>query len=304
MTDWLPNFFIAGAPKAGTSSIHQWIADHPDAAGPREKETYFFVDPGTHMHRPKAHIAAGLESWADQFTITTGDAPNVIVESTPSYLYSRTALEHIPTLATLPKCLFILREPAAQVHSLYTYFRNNWSWIPAEMSFADFLVAVRAGGHSFGGNELAQNALAYARYAEFLDPWRAALGEERMMVRGFDELLADEIGFTKSVAAWVGLDPAFYDSYTFPRENETYVPRNRALQRLNVAIREKLPKGALYRGARSLYRKLNTAPKASGRDLGDAALIAGLRDEFAAANTQLAERYGVIFAPVQDGQQP
>lgn len=47
----LPNLVICGVPKAATSSLFGWIAAHPDALGTREKETYFFVDPGTHMYR-------------------------------------------------------------------------------------------------------------------------------------------------------------------------------------------------------------------------------------------------------------
>ena len=295
MTDWLPNFFIAGAPKAGTSSVHQYIADHPDAVGSREKETYFLVDPGTHMHRPGAHVSGGLAGWRSQFDIPAGTTPRVIVESTPGYLYYRTALETIPALPSRPKVLFILREPADQVHSLYTYFRNNWSWIPAEMSFADFVAAARDGSHAFGGNEIAANALAFARYAKWLDPWRAALGDDRMMVRSFDELVADQKEFTRSVAAWIGLDPAFYDGYGFPRENETYVPRNRALQRLNVAIRDKLPKGALYDTARALYRRLNTRGRGEETQSGEEAVLAQLRSQFAPANAELAERYGIVF---------
>lgn len=292
--DWLPNFFIAGAPKAGTSSLHAWIADHPDAFGSREKETYFFADPGTHMFRPAAHAGLGLAAWRDQFPIPPGTRPKVIVESTPSYLYSQTALAEIPVLPSRPKCLFILREPSAQVYSLFTYFRDNWSWVPGGMSFAEFLAAVRAGSHDFGGNELAQNALAYGRYVNFLIPWRAALGEDRIMVASFDELVADQAGFTRRVAGWLGLDPSFYDDYAFPRENETYAPRNRALHRLNVALRGRVPRGAFYRGLRRLYRSANTT-RPEGPSPEDEAQIAELARELAPANAALAAEFGVRF---------
>lgn len=294
--DWLPNVFIAGAPKAGTSSLHGYIADHPDAFGSREKETYFFSDPGTHMFRPAANAALGFETWHDQFPIPAGARPKVIVESTPSYLYSARALAQIPALPSAPKCLFVLREPATQIYSLYTYFRDNWSWIPAEMSFEEFLAAARAGSHAFGGNELAQNAFANARYIDFLRPWHEALGEGRIMVASFDELCADERAFTKRVAAWLGLDPAFYDSYDFPRENETYAPKNRALHRLNVAVRGLIPRGALYRGLRSLYRRANTT-RPGAKSAPEAALIAALAGEFTDANAALAAEFGVRFAP-------
>ncbi len=287
---WLPNFFVAGAPKAGTSSLHQWIADHPDAFGSEEKETYFFVDPGTHMYRPDAHISKGLDSWRAQFPIPEGVQPKVIVESTPAYIYSQTALREIPALPSQPKCLFVLRDPASQVYSLYTYFRDNWTWIPSDMSFDDFLNAVREGSHDFGGNELAQNALANAAYVDVLLPWLEALGPDRIMVTTFDELLRDQRALTKRVAAWIGLDPSFYDEYEFPRENETYVPKNRALQRLNVGIRGALPKGKLYEAARSVYRRLNTT-KPTGPTDRDSEVLEALKREFHSANTRLEQAF-------------
>lgn len=148
----------------------------------------------------------------------------MVFEATPSYLYMTNALELIPELETQPKCLFVLREPAAQIFSLYQYFRNNWDWIPAGMSFPAFIEAAREGSHDFKGNELARNALSYARYVDYLLPWRARLGRERMLVMTFDALAGDPAGSTSRVAEWLGLDTEFYSSYGFPRENETYAP--------------------------------------------------------------------------------
>jgi hypothetical protein len=292
----LPGFIIAGVPKAGTSSLFTWIADHPDACGSTEKETYFFVDPGTHMHRPGRHAADGLAAYARYFPAPPGPAPRVVLESTPAYVYSATALARIPALPTRPKCLFVLREPAAQVYSAYQYFRNNWGYVPRGMSFGAYLDAVRAGSHDFNGNEQAQNALRYAAYVDYLEPWRDRLGAERMRVRLFDDLVADPRGFTREIAAWLGLDPAFYDGYGFPRDNDTYAVKSPTLQRLNLALRARLPKGAAYRGLRRLYRRLNTG-RPTGPEADDRALIAELRASFRPANARLAAAFGLDLAP-------
>lgn len=292
---WLPNFFIAGAPKAGTSSVHQWIADHPDALGSKEKETYFLVDPGTHMYRPTAHIAMGLEAWQSQFDFHKEVSPKVILESTPSYIYSKTAQTVIPQLETKPKCLFILREPSAQIQSLYTYFKNNWDWVPSSMSFQQFIESSRQKSHTFKGNELAINALEYAKYVYFLRIWRDALGADRIMVRNFEDLLTDQKSFVKEVAAWLGLDASYYDTYEFPRENQTYIPKNRSLQKLNIAARGLLPKGKLYNNLRFLYRSLNTTTKKVANSDEEVATLAALQREFKTENLLLKEEFGVSF---------
>jgi len=35
---YLPNFFIVGAPKAGTSTLHRWLRFHPQVHLPELKE--------------------------------------------------------------------------------------------------------------------------------------------------------------------------------------------------------------------------------------------------------------------------
>ena len=291
-TSWVPNLMIPGAPKAGTSSLQRWLADHPDALGSVEKETYYFVDPGTHMHRPDSHISNGLDGWRAQFPMDDGKPPKVIIESTPAYLYYDESLSHIPDLPSAPKCVFLLREPGAQVHSLYMYFRDNWDWIPASMDFAAFLAAVRNRSHKFKGNELAQNALQHARYIDYLKPWHDRLGDDRMLVETFETLLDNRLELTKRIASWVGLDPHFYDGYDFPRENETYTPRNRVLQSVNIKMRRLLPKGRLYSSARDLYRLINTE-KGRVVTVSDAALVEQLGLEFVNANRELATHFNL-----------
>lgn len=289
---WVPNLLIPGAPKAGTSSLQKWLSDHPDAMGSLEKETYYFVDPNTHMFRSDAHISNGLDGWRAQFPIFDGKPPKVIVESTPAYLYYRDALRHIPDLPSAPKCVFLLREPGAQIHSLYSYFRDNWNWVPANMSFVEFLAAVRNQSHDFKGNELAQNALQYARYVDYLRPWLDRLGSERMLVETFETLLSDRLGLTKKIASWVGLDPNFYDTYDFPHENETYTPKNRMLQSVNVKVRGMLPKGRVYNNIRNAYRNINTRQGRVATE-GDAVIVRDLSLEFIDANRDLATQFGL-----------
>ncbi len=293
MTDlaWLPNLFIAGVPKAGTSSLHRWLADHPDALGARDKEACFFVDPESHIFRPDANWQAGLAGYRAQFDMPEGAPPKVIIDSTPAYIYQRSALAAIPDLPSRPRCLFVLREPADQIRSVYRYYRDNWQVIPAEMSFADYLVALRRGQGDFAGNELVRDALANARYLPWVRAWRERLGRERMLVCTFDELKSDPAGLTRRVAAWAGLDAGFYDAYRFEVENETYAPRSRGLHRLNAALRGRLPNGAAYRAMRALYRRLNATRPEAGE--GEAAALAALRDDFAQANDELARDFGL-----------
>ncbi len=253
-----PNWIIAGAPKAGTSSLFRWLTDHPDVTGPLEKETYYFVDPGTHMFRSQRNFyEGGLAGYSKLFD-SCDRSSKIIIESTPGYVYSKTALRELPALPSAPRFIFVLREPVAQLRSLFTYFQQNWNWIPRDMSFAEFVAAAETKSHEFKGNELAANALSNVWYPEHLRRWRDAVGSERMFILLFEDLIGDTAQTMNRVSGWMGIDPSFYTDYDFEPENQTYLARNGALQDLNVLIRGRLPRGQVYNAVRRLYRAINT----------------------------------------------
>lgn len=289
MNERLPGLIIAGVPKAGTSSIFDWLDDHPKTQGSVPKETCFFMDPDSHAFRPDFNFGLGLTHYPKAFA-KTDDPGCLLFEATPAYIYSRTALAEIPRLESAPKCLFVLREPASQIRSVYHYFSNNWAYIPSEMSFADFLEASECGSHDFGGNELARHALDCADYLPWLQRWRDRLGCDRIKVCLFEDLKRDPLAFMSGIAAWCGIDPRFYDDYAFEASNESYNVVNRRLHSLNMAIRDRLPKGRAYEFARGVYRRFNTRPAV--KDKTDDAFLR-LREKFEVTYDPLEREFGL-----------
>jgi hypothetical protein len=294
MEGYLPNLIIGGAPKCATSSLHAWLSDHPHVLGSIPKETHYFVDPGTHMYDRDRHASLGLDGYRQFFLATVRTPhPRIVLESTPSYLYSETALSLLPDLPANPRFIFLLREPAAQIRSLYLYFRDKQRWIPHEMSFSDFLASVRTGSHTFRGNELARNALAFADYRPFLERWRERVGGANMRVYLFEHLTACPQRFLEEVCEWLQLDASFYREYSFLRENGTYAVRSQSLHTLNIVLRRaKLPEGRLYRLMRRVYRSANTVTPVKP-SLQEKALLRRLKEDFAEANERLAASFGL-----------
>ena len=111
----LPTLIIAGAPRSGTSSVFRWLADHPDVLGATVKETFYFVDPGTHMFDSAKHfLSGGIEGYR-QFFPRGEKLPRHVVEATPSYLYSELAIRELPRIPTRPHFIFLLRDPVSQI---------------------------------------------------------------------------------------------------------------------------------------------------------------------------------------------
>lgn len=290
----LPNLFIIGAPKCGTTSLYRWLGDHPDVQTAALKETGFFADKESHIYNPERHIDGGLEGLAALYPRSDW-AKKIRLEATPAHIYSATALAHIPHLPNAPKCLFVLREPAAQIHSLFTYFQHSWGQLPHGLRFSAFVERICDASQPkpVPGNELLGNAVANARYVDWLRLWRAQLGADRMRAISLEDLRKHPSGTLHAIADWVGIAPAFYDSYPFAPENRSYVTRNEHLKHAAIRLRSHLPRGPLYDAARWLYRRMNTDAAALCPD--DGALVR-LRREFVTANQALALEFGITFA--------
>ncbi len=87
------------------------------------------------------------------------------------------------------------------------------------------------------------------------------------------------------------IDPKFFDGYRFSKDNETYRTRSKMLQTINIAIRERLPRGPAYDFLRRAYRRVNTSTSRVQMTSEELRVIGQLRDEFSESNRILARRF-------------
>lgn len=108
----LPNFLIVGAQKCGTTSLHEYLIQHPQIYLPECKETKFFVD--------DARYLKGISHYEDVcFSSYSGES--AVGEIDPDYMYSEQALERMAEhldLRTI-KLIFVLRNPVDRAFSHY-----------------------------------------------------------------------------------------------------------------------------------------------------------------------------------------
>ena len=111
-----PDFFIVGAPKCGTTTLYDWLVDHPQVHAPHKEPCFFSQDIFPTHHLP-THIPS-LEAYQDIFTIRD-PRQRISGEATPKYLYSDLALEHIVALNPYAKVIVCLRDPVDLMISLH-----------------------------------------------------------------------------------------------------------------------------------------------------------------------------------------
>lgn len=290
--DRLPNAVIVGAPRCGSTSLFKWLSAHPEVCGSNFKETYFLMDPGATVPPGPRFHQEGLVGYGQFFQESCRES-HVVLEATPGYLYQRTALEVMESDLPNAKLIFILRRPSDRVLSSYHYFSNNWTDLnPHKVSFPEFLEMARREDDALASNEFLRYVLSHGRYVEHLSKWRQRCGAERMHVVLFENLQQEPGLVMKRLATWLGIDPAYFESYSFCRENENYRVRNYTLQHVNQWVRRGIPEGMMRRVLRAAYRKMNT--RGGGRPTGvELAHLEDLDEYYREPNRQLKSEFNL-----------
>jgi hypothetical protein len=140
----LPDFLIAGVPKAGTTALHAALVPHPDLYLSTVKEPKFFLSDG----RPPAQGGPGdVQTYQEHVWRRTDyealfdPAPpgSLRGEATPFYLYDLAAQDRIRNLIPDVKLILLLRDPVDRAHSNWTHL-----WNAGLEPEADFLTACYA----------------------------------------------------------------------------------------------------------------------------------------------------------------
>jgi hypothetical protein len=141
----LPDFFLIGAPKAGTTALHAALATHPQLHLSPVKEPKFFLCEGA-PPRDKAGPgdAHSAREWIwrrDHYEAQFAAAPAGTLrgESTPFYLHDPRAHERMRALVPEARLIALLRDPVDRAHS-------NWMhlWSDGLEPIGDFVAACRA----------------------------------------------------------------------------------------------------------------------------------------------------------------
>jgi Sulfotransferase domain len=241
-----PDFFIVGAAKAGTSSLYNYLVQHPDIFMSDVKEPHYFygeVSPDTPMRREKTlgHYLKLFEGVPDD--VRAGEAST-------SYLYAANAPREIKQLQEDAKIIMVLRNPVDRAYSQY------WNQVRdgvEPLSFEDALKAEperkrKNWWHGFLYVET-------GRYAEQVHRYLDVFGRDRLQIHLFEDLSQDAAEVCRKTFSFLEVDPA--------QLIDTERSYNRSGQ-----VRSRLLAALL--GAESIKEPVKQAlPAAWRRDLGD-----------------------------------
>jgi hypothetical protein len=205
----LPNFFIVGAAKAGTTSLANYLAQHPDIYIPEVKEPkYFSYSDNIFPHNGPGDAAADSKVVGDfdhycglfepgAETLARGEASvdYLVFENVPRRIF-----DSVPD-ATI---FIILRNPVDRAFSAYMHMVRDGR---ETLSFEEAINAERDRRHT--NWEFFWRYTEIGFYSEQLKRYLQVFGKDHVFVFFYDDFASDPINFCKTFFAILNVDTSF-----------------------------------------------------------------------------------------------
>lgn len=229
----LPDFVILGAQKAGTSSLHAYLMNHPRVASPLTKELHYF----------DLHYAGGLRAYRACFPrARTGVISG---EATPYYLVHPAVPRRVATDLPAAKFIVLLRNPIDRAISQHNHERaRGFEPLPLEEALEAEQGRLAGEGerlerdpsyHSF--SFMHHSYVTRGLYAEQLTRWFSEIDRSRFLIVQAEALFERPQDALDEAHAFLGLPP-HRPADLRPRHVRAYRPGERGTrERLRDRLR-------------------------------------------------------------------
>ncbi|HUG98263.1 MAG TPA: sulfotransferase [Gammaproteobacteria bacterium] len=291
-----PDFFIAGAPRCGTTALYEYLRRHPQIFMPHTKEP--------------CHLCPDLDSGSEDdavrfmrdadryFALFDGiQADRVAGEACVLYLYSTEAPRLITEISPRARIIVMLRDPVEQVYSHHATRRAGGE------EDLDFAAALEAEADRAAGRRLprvARNLRMYqyrevARYSGPLAAYLDHFGTERIRVMLLEEFSADPQAMYRATLEFLGVDPEFRPDFDIVNANRTVgglIAGAARSTRLITTAKAVVPRRWREPAARLGGRLLRAGSREEPRPPMDPAIRRRLVDEFRPEVDRLSQLLG------------
>jgi hypothetical protein len=265
----IPDFFIVGHAKSGTTALYEMLRRHPGIYMPEYragagKEPWYFA-----RDNPRPQSAGGersieftgrnvSETFDDYLSLFDAAEPGQLVgEASSSYLWSPVAARRIAEVQPAARIVAIFREPASFVRSLHLQLLQNRHEVVTDLRAAVELDQDRRENRNIPESSYWPQALIYSdrvRYVEQLRRYHELFTPERVLVLIYDDFRADNEAAVRRVMRFLEVD----DSQ--PVEaldvNPTVILRSPRVDRFRQSLRQ--GRGPVLGTARAAGKALTT----------------------------------------------
>lgn len=216
----LPAFLIVGAQKAGTTSLHEYLCEHPLVSSSTVKEVHYFdlaYQRGPAWYRAHFHVPSRLGEIAG--------------ESSPYYLFHPLVPSRVAQDLPAGRLIVILRNPIERAYSHHNHERAlGFETLDFEQAIAreaerldgeEERLLSDPGYRSFSHQH--HSYLARGRYAEQLERWFGHVDRARILILSAEELFEQPRETVAAAQRFLGLEPLSPADVT-ARNARSYAP--------------------------------------------------------------------------------
>jgi hypothetical protein len=274
----IPNFFIAGAAKAGTTSLYHYLKQHPDIfMSPVKEPSHFSQEMRPENYSPELRVRLqramddlrvrlhnGLEVGVgagivdrreDYLKLFEGvREERAVGEASVAYLWSATAAKEIMAFNPAAKIVLVLRHPAERAFSNYIYYLSDGH---ITQSFSEHIALCLKDSGPMG---LCHPFLEIGLYGQQMERLLSHIPREQVRVWLYEETTANPEKFFAEVLKFLGVDTGFTPDRS-RRHLQMAVPKmasvTQMLRRGGVwdGVRRCIPQGMRPMLKKAVYRQ-------------------------------------------------
>lgn len=234
----VPDFFVLGAAKAGTTNMHTYLSQHPSIKMPGIKESWFFssyVEESESADHAPVYPGGitSIQEYADLFSGAT--ECNKLGDCSPSYLYS-----YEQTITNIKKIyhdrqkwkdlkfIISLRNPIERAWSQYWTMREG---MREPLPFEEAIL------HKTIQNRLQQqdnpfyDYIGFGNYMSQIQAYQKAFGKNNVRIYLFEDWKKDQIKVCKDIFSFISIDDSFTPTKKGTIQNSGGKPRVPALNK-------------------------------------------------------------------------
>ncbi len=228
--EWLPNVFIIGAAKSGTTSVADVLSEHSDIFLAIDKEPSFFAT--DHFFKKGLSFYKQFFKKSEKFKFRIDASPQYLYhyEKVPKRLMGFYRDESIDT--TLLKFICVLRNPVDRAYSSFWQAKRigfvNGTFENALKEEKDFIKTEKYKAEG-------RTAMAFidaGLYADQLDGWMKYISKEQLFILTNDELKNNPEKCYLKILKFLGAKPYTLDYKK--SSNEAKTPKSKIINNLKI----------------------------------------------------------------------
>jgi hypothetical protein len=243
----LPNFFIVGAPRCGTTSLFDAISRHPDVfCCPVKEPNHFATDrnakpevlasairrgallkpgaPGLDV-LPRVATTPDFETYLSLFSGWSGEG--AVGEASTSYLVSETASSEIARRCPDARIIMVLRQPVQRAQSEYLMHAQLGRKL-GNFNEGNAVIGISDDGDAVDTSTIIETSLYAPQIRRYLNNF----SREQVLFLRFEDLLTREHEVLRRVFSHIGVNPDPADTISLSHQNQSRSVRFPLLNRL------------------------------------------------------------------------